>query len=79
MDYIKKVCEVLDDMGLYVESSGEINLQEYITDSAQFITFVVKLEEKFDFVFPDEYLLYDTIASMSLLCEIIQSTKNMSK
>lgn len=77
MEYKKVVVEVLESMGIYIDPEEEsISLHEYIVDSIQFITFIVNLEEKLEFTFPDEYLLYDSIATIDLLCEIIDQAKS---
>lgn len=76
MDIHYGVIEVLESMGIQIDAnSDEIPLQEYIVDSIQFITFVVNIEEKFNIVFPDEYLLYDSISTMDILCEIIKNAQ----
>ena len=76
MKYKDMVIEVLDSMGIFIDpEEAPINLQEYIVDSIQFVSFIVNLEEKLNFTFPDEYLLYDTIATLDLLCEIIEHAK----
>lgn len=76
MKYRDDILEVLENMGIYIDQDEElIDLQAYIVDSIQFITFIVNLEEKLEFTFPDEYLLYESIASIDLLCEIIEQAK----
>lgn len=76
MDIHAGIIEVLESMGIQIDAaSDEIPLQEYIVDSIQFITFVVNIEEKFNIVFPDEYLLYDSISTMEILCEIIKNAQ----
>ena len=76
MNYKNEVLDVLEDIGIYIEDTGEtILLQDYIIDSIQFITLIVKIEEKLDFVFPDEYLLYDSISTLEMFCNIIDNAK----
>ena len=80
MKYREVVIEILENMGIYVDQEEEsINLHEYIVDSIQFITFIVNLEERLEFTFPDEYLLYDSIATIELLCDIIEQAKTTAK
>ena len=80
MKYRGVVIEILENMGIYVDQEEEsINLHEYIVDSIQFITFIVNLEERLEFTFPDEYLLYDSIATIELLCDIIEQAKTTAK
>lgn len=76
MKYRTEIIEILESMGIYVnQEEVSINLQEYIVDSIEFITFIVNLEEKLNFTFPDEYLIYESIATIDLLCEIIEKAK----
>ena len=76
MKYRTEIIEVLESMGIYVnQEEVPINLQEYIVDSIEFITFIVNLEEKLNFTLPDEYLVYESIATIDLLCEIIEKAK----
>lgn len=78
MEYYRKaIIEVLENMGICLDYEDEsICLHDYIIDSIQFISFIVNLEEKLEFVFPDEYLLYDSIATIDILCEIIDQAKS---
>lgn len=47
-----------------VDDDYDVNLQEYITDSMSFISFIIILEEKLGIELPDDLLLYDSIRSM---------------
>ena len=76
MKYKNEILEVLEMMGIYIDDAdSELNLQEYIIDSLQFITFIVNLEEKLEFTFPDEYLIYESIGNINILNDIIEQVK----
>lgn len=76
MKYKNEILEVLEMMGIYIDDAdSELNLQEYIMDSLQFITFIVNLEEKLEFTFPDEYLIYESIGNINILNDIIEQVK----
>mgnify|MGYP004570533093 CR=1 FL=1 len=67
------VKDTLIEIGAYLEGVDEnidndINMQDYLRDSIQFISFVVLLEEKLGITIPDELLMYDSIASFSAFC-----------
>ncbi len=77
MDTKKAIVSVLEDMGIYLDNPTDTTpLQEYIVDSIQFITFIIGIEEKFNIVFPDEYLSYDSISSFGILCDILNEAQN---
>lgn len=62
-----KICNVLHEMGFVIfenDNGDDINLQDYLTDSIQFVDFIVRLEEKFDITLTDEFLDYSAISSM---------------
>ena len=70
----EKVLLLLNDLGNGIEEcdlTKDINLQEFIIDSLQFISFIISLEEKFDIEFPDELLQTDNIKSLNAFCDII--------
>ncbi len=46
---------------------------DYLADSIQFIGFIVDVEKTFEMEMPDEYLLYDSIASLHSFAEIIRN------
>lgn len=75
MMYQDKVLDAIEDMGLFIkrEDEEDINLQEYIIDSLQFISFIIELEKAFNIEFPDELLLYDNIQSLNGLSTLIEN------
>lgn len=76
MDFISEVIALLHEEGLEVEYTGvDLDLRDYITDSIQFISFIVDIEKKFVIEFSDEYLLYDSISSLHSFAEIIRNCK----
>ena len=77
MDTKEKILFVLEEMGINLENADDVTpLQKYIVDSIQFITFIISLEEKFSFVFPDEFLSYDSISTLGALCQIIDDAQH---
>lgn len=79
--YQEKIIKILEDMGILVIKNQEedINLQDYITDSLQFITFIIELEKAFDIEMPDELLLYENIRSLDGLTSLIEEILNNAK
>lgn len=70
-----KIDDVLHEMGYIIFENGsrdDINLQDYIADSLQFIDFIVRLEEKFGIILADEFLDYTAISSMCGFAEMLK-------
>ena len=69
------IITVLSDMGIMVPETDDVNLQEYIDDSLQFISFIVEIEGRFNIEIPDDLLTIDAIDSLngfvSMLDEIV--------
>lgn len=72
MNYKDVIISVLDEMGIFIDVTEEVCLNDYIADSIQFIQFIVALEEALGFEFPDEYLNYESMESMEKLLAIIE-------
>lgn len=71
-----KLLDILESNGIYVDrkkNENDIDLRDYITDSIQFISFIVEIEKELNMEFPDEFLLFDKIASLNGFSNIIES------
>jgi acyl carrier protein len=69
------ICQVLQEMGFLIfdnTEEGDMNLQNYVVDSLQFVDFIVRLEDKFHITFPDEFLDYNVLLSWNGLGVMIQ-------
>ena len=64
---LQEAGNVIDDIDL----NEDVDLQVYLNDSIQFISFIISVEEKFDIEFPDEMLLIDNIKSLDNFAGII--------
>mgnify|MGYP000292149226 FL=1 len=66
------VYETLLEAGIMIDSIEEdFDLQDFIQDSIQFISFIVSLEEKFNIEIPDEMLTFDEVVSFNNFCQRI--------
>ena len=55
MDFISDILALLYEEGIEIEYNGvDLDLRDYITDSIQFISFIVDLENRFAIEMPDE-------------------------
>lgn len=74
MDSIRlHVLNALINIGAIVEEidmidKEDVNLQDYILDSIQFITFIIALEDELHVEIPDELLSYDKFLSLNGFC-----------
>lgn len=75
------IYNILIAMGIYIEKTNkDVDLTEYITDSLDYISFFVELEEALDIELPDDLFLMDTIKSINALSqkiELLLLTKQM--
>lgn len=71
---IKMLSSCLENAGIYADicnSDSDMDLRDFVESSLQFISVIVSIEETFGIVFPDEYMVIDTFASLSNLIAII--------
>lgn len=69
------IIESLKEIGvtLYLEDFQEdFNLQDYIVDSLQFVSFIVMVENRLNITFPDDLLTYDTISSSEAFLDLLE-------
>lgn len=71
----EKVILELQKLGIFLDSIEDVNLNDYIVDSLQFISFIVQVEQAFDIVFPDEELLLNSLYSLDGFCELIKEIR----
>lgn len=76
------IIKALEDVGVATDfniqdlnrEEFDINLQEYITESILFITFIIKIEETLGIELPDDILLYESISSIkAFACNLIEA------
>lgn len=68
------IIQALAKVFIFVDSTEneDVDLETYIEDSIQFMSFIVELEQIFNIEFPPELLLFDnfkTINNISLIIE----------
>lgn len=65
----------MEYVGIYIEAvdDNDILLENYIEDSVQFITLIVKIEEVFDIEIPDELLVFSNFETIDKTCEMLGS------
>lgn len=76
MEFANRIIDVLNEEGICIEYKGEdLDLREYIIDSLQYISFIVDIENVFGIEIPDEYLIYDSIASLHSFSNVIKDVQ----
>jgi acyl carrier protein len=81
MDIREKIIDTFEANGIYFDQKNveaDVDLREYITDSLQFMNFIVELEKKFNLEFPDEVLVYDNLVSLNGFIAIVESIQDGS-
>ena len=74
---LKKMITNMIQNGNVDEIDADTNLMtDYGFDSIMLVQLIVDIEEKFDFVFPDEYTTVDVLSKFSNLVQIINEYKN---
>lgn len=76
MNVREKIIDVLETNGIYFDQENDdsdADMREYITDSIQFMSFIVDIEKEFAIEFPDEALVYDNLASLNGFMTLTQS------
>lgn len=76
-DIREKLLAVLDELGIIIDNTlEEFDLQEYITDSITFITFIVNIEKQLGVEIPDDMLLITKMHSFVAYCEAMLNVVN---
>jgi len=77
MDYgavRKTLLNIIDEMGIVVDDdNNDFILNEYITDSLSFISFIIEIENQFNIEVPVELLLISKMNSFNAYCDTILS------
>ncbi len=71
----EKVVLELQKLGIILDNIEDVNLNDYMDDSLQFISFIVQVEQAFDIVFPNEELLLNSLYSLDGFCELIKEIR----
>lgn len=55
---------ILEDMGFFVlDQEQDFDIRDYISDSIQFMDFIVRIEDKLQIELSDDFLDYDLLLS----------------
>lgn len=74
IDTLEKIGALIPDIDPVIDE--DINIQDYIFDSLQFITFIVELERMLEIEIPDELLNYENLVSLNAFCIGLESAYN---
>lgn len=71
---------ILEDMGFFVlDQEQDFDIRDYISDSIQFMDFIVRIEDKLQIELSDDFLDYDLLLSSVALANKIESYKDSLK
>lgn len=68
---IKKVMKVLHESGIIVNDINADYITDNNVDSVTFIETIVNLEEEFDVLVPDEYLVMERVDTVQKIADVI--------
>lgn len=69
MTDLKKIINVFERVGIYVNENDFDNQLEI--DSIEFVSLVVTIEEEFDIIIPEEYLIFDKLNTVNQFVVLI--------
>lgn len=68
---------LLEDMGFFVlDQEQDFDIRDYISDSIQFMDFIVRIEDKLQIELSDDFLDYDLLLSSVALANKIEIYKD---
>lgn len=68
------IVSILEDMGfVLLDDDMDFDIRDYISDSIQFVEFIVNIEEALQIELDDEFLDYELLASLKAFTNKIQS------
>ena len=75
MEIKKQILSILSEMGNCIDLDSEqddVNLELYIVDSLQFISFILEIEGFFEIEIPDEFINMNSLNSLNSFSELIE-------
>lgn len=68
---------ILEDMGFFVlDQEQDFDIRDHISDSIQFMDFIVRIEDKLQIELSDDFLDYDLLLSSVALANKIEIYKD---
>lgn len=72
------IISILENMGfVLLEDDMDFDIRNYISDSIQFMEFIVNIEESLQVELDDEFLDYDLLASLKAFANKVQDFVNL--
>lgn len=66
------IVEILESIGIYIDTICNDNISDIIDDSLTFISFIIEVEERFKISIPDIYLNIDMIGTIDDFIDVIK-------
>jgi len=69
------ILKVLTDIGIYIEYEDidNVDIRNYITDSIEFVSFIIAIETELGIELPDQVLLYENISSLTGFISLLET------
>ena len=66
----QKLVNCLENVSIYIDVD-DIDLENYIESSIQFISLVIEIEKEFSIEIPDEMLDINTFKTIDMICDLL--------
>lgn len=78
IDVKEKIINSLENIGIFIDisSATDVDLNNYIEDSIQFMSMIVQLEKIFNTEIPSDLLLFDNFDSIEKICLMFSELVN---
>ena len=70
----QKLVNCLENVSIYIDvddNVDDIDLENYIESSIQFISLVIEIEKEFSIEIPDEMLDINTFKTIDMICDLL--------
>lgn len=70
----QKLVNCLENVSIYIDvddNVDDIDLENYIESSIQFISLVIEIEKEFSIELPDEMLDINTFKTIDMICDLL--------
>lgn len=70
----QKLVNCLENVSIYIDvddTVDDIDLENYIESSIQFISLVIEIEKEFSIEIPDEMLDINTFKTIDMICDLL--------
>ncbi|MBO4292458.1 MAG: hypothetical protein J5898_11180 [Lachnospiraceae bacterium] len=75
----KTLLDIFEEMGIILDEEGDFDIQDYISDSSIYMSFIVSMEQRLGIEIPDEFLMLSKMGSFYEYCDSLLLLMNEEK